>query len=116
MTVNGFDLSRNRRKSPQTSLKSVLHVTEMELIRKKFVLSGWEEFCGKKNRGVSKHSVKANMQPSQQQCANLELALKAALKLSPSSTSSSTMNGRQDPLSRRWPCFGLIEWVTATPS
>ena len=59
---------------------------------------------GNMSRGVSLHSAKVKPQPSQQQCANLELALKEAPKLSPSSSSSSMMNGRQDPLSRRSAC------------
>ena len=50
-------------------------------------------------QALSENEIAALTTPMRQ----LGMVLKAALKLSPSSTSSSTMNGRQDPLSRRCP-------------
>ena len=52
---------------------------------------------------VSLHSAKVKLQHSRQQCGSSELALKAASKPSPSSTSPSTTNGLQDPWPPRWP-------------
>ena len=77
----------------------------------------WENSIENTFRGVSLQSAKEKLQPSRQQCDNPALALREEPKPSLSSTSSSSMNGHQELLSRwleskltRRKGFGMIEW------
>ena len=78
-------------------------MTKMESISpKQFVPFRWRSSCVNSFRGVSWHSAKEKLQPSRQHCANSGLALGEVPKPSSFSTSSSTMIGHQEVMSRRW--------------